>query len=308
MVHPDRREFVRALMGGAAGLTLAWPAFGQGRGGAPAPLVATKLSDRIAVVSGAGGNIGVVVGRDGVMMIDGGTANRADDVAKTIADVNPGAVQVLFNTHYHFDHVGSNELLGAKRVRIIAHEAVKTRLGTTFDNPAMGRKMDALSVAGQPTETFTTGGRMTFGQDAIEYTHVPPAHTDGDSFLFISSANVIHTGDLFWVGRYPVVDYTVGGSLAAMAAALAVVDQAGDANTRIIPGHGGQAGVTKADLRQTREIWLEINKRLEDHARQGHSIEQVIGAAPTKDFDARVGSAMPDGFLRQAYGGILARR
>ena len=87
----DRREFVKALLGGAAGLTFTWPAFGQG-GAAPAPVVATKLTDRIAVVSGAGGNIGVIVGRDGVMMIDGGTANRAGDVAKAVAEVVEVAV------------------------------------------------------------------------------------------------------------------------------------------------------------------------------------------------------------------------
>lgn len=308
MLQTNRREFVKALLGGAAGLTLTWPALGQGRGGAPAPLMATKLTDRIAVISGAGGNVGLIIGRDGLMMIDGGTANRAGDVAKTIAEVNPGMVQVLFNTHYHFDHVGSNELLGMKGVTIIAHENVKQRLSTTFDNAAMGRKMEALSAAGQPAQTFTAGGKLTFGQDTIDYTHTPPAHTDGDAFVFIQSSNVLHTGDLLWIGRYPVVDYTVGGSLAAMAAALETMDRVGDANTRIIPGHGGQAGVSKADMRQTSEIWLAINRRLEDHARQGHTPEEVVAAGPTKDFDARVGNSMPDAFVRQAYGGVLAKR
>jgi len=307
MLQRDRREFVKALVAGGAGLTLSTRAFGQG-GRGPAPLAAPKIADRVSVVSGAGGNIGVIVGRDGVMMIDGGTANRAGDVAKAVNDVNPGMVQVLFNTHYHFDHVGSNERLGMNGVRIVAHENVKKRLGVTFDDPAMGRKMEALLPAGQPTETFADGGRMTFGQDTLEYTHTPLAHTDGDAFIFIPTSNVIHTGDLLWIGRYPVIDYTVGGSLASMAAALDRVDRIGDAGTRIIPGHGGQAGVTKADMRRTREIWLEINKRLEDHAKQGHAIDQVIAAAPTKDFDERIGSGMADAFLRQAYGGILARR
>src|SRR5688500_19450988 len=117
-----RREFIRALLTGAAGLTVALPAFGQG--GGPAPITATKLTDRIVALSGVGGNVGLIVGPDGLMMIDGGTANRAADLARAIAEVSPRMVQVLFNTHYHGDHVGSNELLGTQnaRLRVIAHE------------------------------------------------------------------------------------------------------------------------------------------------------------------------------------------
>jgi glyoxylase-like metal-dependent hydrolase (beta-lactamase superfamily II) len=300
----DRRTFFRTLLGGAAGLTLAWPARAQQ---APAPLVATKLTDRLAVISGAGGNIGLIIGTDGLMMIDGGTANRAADVAKTIADVSPRMVQVLFNTHYHFDHVGSNELLGAKGARIIAHENVKKRVAIRFENPAMGRTMEPLAPAGQPMETFTGGGKLAFAMESLEYTHTPLAHTDGDAFLVLRTSNVLHTGDLFWVGRYPVVDYTVSGSLGSMAATLGQMDRLVDANTRIIPGHG-PASVTREQMRQTREVWLAINQRLEDHAKAGRAIEEVIAAGPTRDFDMRVGTQNSEGFLRQAYGGVLAKR
>jgi glyoxylase-like metal-dependent hydrolase (beta-lactamase superfamily II) len=304
MTEPrTRRAFFEAIITGAAGLTIAWPAFGQGRG--PAPIAAGKLTERIAVLSGAGGNIAVVVGADGVLMIDGGLANRAMEVVAAAAQISPRMVQVLFNTHYHFDHVGSNELLGLRGVRIVAHENVKKRLMTTFENPAMGRRMDALAPAGLPTETFARTGRLTFGVETLDYTHTPLAHTDGDAFVFFPSANVLHTGDLFWTGRYPVVDYGVGGSLAAMAAALEQMDRVGDANTRIIPGHGSP-GATKAEMRQIREMWLAINQRLEEHARQGRSADEVVAAAPTRDFDMRIGVANPEAFVRQAYGGVLA--
>jgi cyclase len=306
MLLQDRREFVRALLAGTAGLTLSWrPAGAQGR--APAPLMATKLTDRIVVVTGAGGNIGLVLGPDGVMMIDGGTANRAGDIAQTISTVSPRMVQVLFNTHYHFDHVGSNEFLGKNRIRIIAHENVRKRLSTTFENAAFGQTFEALSAVGQPTETFAAGGKLAFGADALEYTHTPLAHTDGDAFVFFPGANVIHTGDLFWVRTYPVIDYAVGGSLARMAEVLDQMDKVGDANTRIIPGHGA-ATATKADLRQARDMWTTINQRLEQMAQQGRSVDEVIAAAPTKDFEMIVGARNPAGFLRQAYGGVLARR
>jgi glyoxylase-like metal-dependent hydrolase (beta-lactamase superfamily II) len=305
VLQSNRREFIRTLLSGAAGLTLTYPVFGQDRG--PAPINATKLTDRVVALSGNGGNVGLVIGPDGLVMIDGGNANRAGDLAKAIAEVSPRLVQALFNTHYHFDHTGSNEHLGRSSVWIFAHDNVKKRLGMTFENPAMGRTMEALMPVGLPTETFTTSGRLTFGPETIEYTHPPIAHTDGDTFIFLPTSNVLHTGDLFWVGRYPVVDYTAGGSLARMAAVLDQMDKVGDANTRIIPGHGS-ANVGKADLRRIRDMWLTINERLEEHAAKGRSIEEVIAATPTKDFDMALGVGNPAGFIRQAYGGVLARQ
>ena len=302
---PTRRAFIETLITGAAGLTITWPVSGQGRG--PAPITATKLTDRIAVLSGSGGNVGVFVGDDGLLMIDGGLANRAMDVVAAAAQISPRMVRVLFNTHYHFDHVGSNELLGMRGVRIIAHENVKSRLMTTFENPAMGRRMDALAPAGLPTETFTRNGKLTFGRETLEYTHTPRAHTDGDAFVFFRDANVLQAGDLFWLGRYPVVDYSVGGSLAGMAGTLAQLDKLGDAKTRVIPGHG-VPNASKEEMRQTREVWLAINERLEAHAKQGRSADEVVAAKPTQDFDMRMGVANPEAFVRQAYGGVLAAR
>jgi glyoxylase-like metal-dependent hydrolase (beta-lactamase superfamily II) len=310
----NRRQFITALLTGGAGTSfvltaLSANAFGQAT---PAPaavakIVATKISDRVAVFGGAGGNVGLVISDSGLLMIDGGLANRADEMARSIAEVSPKAVQVLLNTHYHFDHVGSNELLGAKSVKIIAHENVKKRLAMKFDNPAMGRLMEPLNAAGQPTETFSKGGNLTFGREALEYTHTPLAHTDGDAYVLLKSSNILHTGDLFWMGRYPVIDYTVGGSLKRMAEALGQLDHLIHDSTKIIPGHG-PASVTRADLRQTREMWLTINDRLEAFAKQGHAIEDVLKAAPTKDFDEKVGVKNPEPFLRQAYGGVLAKR
>ena len=304
-IDANRREFIRTLVSGAAGLTLTWPSSAYAQRG-PATITATKLTDRITALSGVGGNVGLVTGAEGLLMIDGGTANRAADLAKAIADISPQMVQVLFNTHYHFDHVGSNESLGKNHVRIIAHENVKKRLGTSFENPAMGRRMEALPAIALPTETFTSGGKLSFGVEALEYTHTPPAHTDGDAFVFFPGANVIHTGDLFWVGRYPVVDYTVGGSLLGMAGTLDQLDKVGDARTRIICGHG-PGNVGKTEMRQVREMWLTINQRLEVLAKQGRSVDEMIAAAPTKDFDAALGVQNPEAFLRQAYGGVHAR-
>ena len=312
-MHHSRRDFVRALLTGAAGLTFTSPFLSRTVRAAQAPaappaIAVTKLTGRIAVLANAGGNVGLVIGPDGLLMIDGGLPNRAADLAKAIAEIDGRRVQLLFNTHYHGDHVGSNELLGKNKVRIVAHENVRKRLGERIESQAFGRTIEPLAPVGHPTETFTAGGKLTFGPEPLEYTHIALAHTDGDAFVFLPAANVIHTGDLLFLGRYPVVDFTVGGSLAGMAAALERVDKAGDAQTRVIPGHGPVA--TKAELRASRETWLAINDRLERMAKEGRTIDEVIKAAPTKDLDAKVGpqaAQTAEGFLRQAYGGLQAR-
>jgi cyclase len=300
-----RRQFLQALLTGAAGLTLTWPLAGQGRG--PAPITALKMTDRIVAFSGNGGNVVMVIGPDGLLLIDGGLVGRGPDMARAVAEVSPRLVQLLFNTHYHFDHVGSNELAGTAGARIVAHANVAARVRTTFDNAAMGRTMEALKPVGFPTETFTEGGTIAFGTDTFEYAHEPLAHTDGDAYVFISSANVFHTGDLFWFGRYPVVDYSVGGSLGRMAAALERLERVGDERTRIIPGHG-KVDVTKADLRLARDRWMTINGKLEGYAKDGRSADEVVAAAPTREFDAAVGVQNPEPFVRQAYAGVLTRQ
>jgi len=265
------------------------------------------MSDRMAALSGNGGNVIVIVSPDGLLMIDGGLVGRGADMAAAVMAVSPRPVAVLFNTHYHFDHVGSNELAGMAGARIVAHENVARRVATTFENSAMGRTMEALSPVGRPTTTFTQGGTMAFGVDRLDYTHEPLAHTDGDAYVFIPTANVLHTGDLFWVGRYPVVDYSVGGNLASMAAALGRLQRLGDESTRVIPGHG-RVDVRMGDLRRTREIWLAVNDRLEGYAREGRPVDDVIAATPTRDFDEEVGVQNAAPFVRQAYNGVLVRQ
>ncbi len=301
-LYTDRRDFLRALIGGAAGLSFTYIGFGQQ---APAPIKVTKLSDRVALVTGDGGNVAVIIAEDGLMMIDGGLPERAADMQKAVKDVDSHPVRVLFNTHWHFDHVGSNELLGKSGAKIIGHENVKKWLSQRVTMESMNRTFEPLSPEGRPAETFTKAGKMTFGKEKIEYTHQPPAHTDSDTYLFLPGPNVLHCGDLFFNGFYPVIDYSTGGWVGGMAAAAEALLKIGDAQTRIIPGHGPLA--SKDDLKATHEMLAAVSERLAPMAKQGKSLEEVVAAAPTKDFDAKFGKGMftPDAWTRIAYTSVL---
>ncbi len=298
----DRRDFLRALVGGAAGLSLTYVGLGQQ---APAPIRATKLSDRVALLMGDGGNVAVIIGDDGLMMIDGGLPDRAADLQKAVHDVDTHPVRILFNTHWHFDHVGSNELLGRSGAKIIGHENVKKWVSQRTTMETMNRTFEPLAPEGRPTETFTKGGKMTFGKEKLEYTHFAPAHTDSDAYVFLPGPNVLHCGDLFFNGFYPVIDYSTGGWVGGMAAAAETMLKVGDAQTRVIPGHGPLA--SKDDLKHTHEMLATAYQRMAPMAKQGKSADEVVAAAPTKDFDAKFGKGMfkPDVWTRIAYTSIL---
>ena len=188
---------MQALVGGASGLSFAYSAFGQAAQ-VPPPIKATKLTEDLAVLMGDGGNVAVMIAPDGLMMIDGGLPNRTADMLKAVEEVDAHKVRILFNTHWHFDHVGCNEALGKSGAKIIAHENVNKRLSVKVYSEALNRSFDPLKPEGLPADTFTKGGRLTFGKQKIEYTHFADGHTDGDAYLFLPKANVLHTGDLFF--------------------------------------------------------------------------------------------------------------
>lgn len=304
-IYSNRRDFLQALVGGAAGLSFTYSAFGQAAQ-APPTIKATKLSDDLAVLMGDGGNVAVVISPDGLMMIDGGLPNRTEDMLKAVEEVDAHKVRILFNTHWHFDHVGCNEALGRSGAKIIAHENVKKRLSVKVNSEALNRSFDPLKPEGLPAETFTKGGKLTFGKQKIDYTHFVDGHTDGDAYLFLPKANVLHTGDLLFSGMYPVIDYSTGGWIGGMAGACDAMLKVGDAKTRVIPGHGTLA--SKDDLKASRDMLHTVHERLAAMAKQGKTVEEVIAAAPTKDLDEQWGKARPAAaFVRQAYTSLLHR-
>ena len=295
----NRRDALRFL----TTVPFAGIAFGQ-----TAPLIqVTKLTDTIFMLSGDGGNVGVVSGDNSCMMIDGGLPDLAKTLLTVISNhVDSNKVTVLFDTHWHMDHVGCNETLGAMGgTKIMAQENVKKRLSTTTTMESMNRTFEPLRPEGLPTDTFTDGGKMTFGKVKLEYVHIPTAHTDGDSYVFFPDANILHTGDLLFNGFYPVIDYSTGGWVGGMAEAAHAMVKLGDAKTRIIPGHGPLA--TKKDMKAAGDMLATVRERLMPMVKQGRTVEEVAAASPLRDLDAKWGTGpiKPDAFLKVAYTSIL---
>ena len=293
-----RRDFLRAAFAGAAGTTLSFRALAQN---APPAITATKLAPDLVMLSGDGGNVAFVIGGDGLFMIDGGLQERSGDLIKAVADLDSHRVTTLFNTHWHYDHVGSNEALGRTGTRILAHENVRKRLSERTAFESANRTFDPLKPEGLPKETFTKGGKLTVGKQRLEYTHIALAHTDGDAYVFFPSLNVLHTGDLLFNGTFPVIDYSTGGWIGGMAAAAEALGKVGDAATKIIPGHGPLA--TKADLQASHDMLATIHDRVAAMIKQGKSVEEAVAAKPTQEFDAKFGQGVrkPDAFVQVAY-------
>jgi cyclase len=298
----DRREFLRAVLAGAVGSTFTFCAFAQGT---PPVITATKLAPDLVLLAGDGGNVALIIGADGLMMIDGGLPERSADLLKVVADADSHKVTTLLNTHWHFDHVGCNEALGKMGTKIIAHENTKKHLSvrTTFESA--NRTFDPLKPEGIPAEAFTTGGKLTFGKQPVEYTHIPLAHTDGDAYVFFPALNVLQTGDLLFNGTFPVIDYSTGGWIGGMASAAEALGKVGDAQTRVIPGHGAMA--IKADLKATHDMLATIHDRLASMIKAGKSVEEAVAAKPTAEFDAKFGQGArkPDAFVQVAYTSIV---
>jgi glyoxylase-like metal-dependent hydrolase (beta-lactamase superfamily II) len=288
-------------MGAAAGLSLPRYAFGQHSAPPATPITTTRLADRFLLIQGAGSNVLAVDGPDGVLLVDGGVAERSADLLKTVFEqTKQNRVGVLFNTHWHWDHTGSNETLGKAGAKIIAHENTKLWLGAEFFVAWQNRTYEPRPKIALPNQTFYTSGKMTFAGQQIEYGYMLQAHTDGDIYVFFPQANILVAGDVASVGSYPVLDYSTGGWIGGLVNAQKMLLGLINSETRIVPGTGPVQ--TRADLQAEYEMCNAMRERLIKMMREGMGPKDMIAAEATKEFDAKWGN--PDLFIKNAYQGL----
>lgn len=259
-----------------------------------------KLGDGIAVLFGAGGNIGVSYGPDGTVLIDDQFAPLTPKIQTAISELGAEPVKFLINTHWHFDHSGGNENFGKAGALIMAHDRVRDRMKKGSD-ATPGREVPPAAPEALPVITYHDGIKLHLNGDEVRVKHMSHAHTDGDSIVFWEKANVLHMGDLFFNKvTLPFIDLNSGGNargvLKAAEKALKMVDE----NTQIIPGHGPMA--TKADLVAYRDMLKSVIGAVETAQAEGKSMEQIIAMKPAQQWDTNPKAFIKgDAFVEAVY-------
>jgi len=267
----------------------------------------TKVAEGIYMLEGEGGNIGVSAGEDGVFLIDDQFAPLSAKVMDAVKAISDKPIRFLVNTHWHGDHVGGNENFGKAGTVIIAHDNVYKRMSVGGAITVLKQNYAPYPKAALPVVSFSQSATFHLNGDDVSSIHLPPAHTDGDSFVRFAKANVIHTGDVFAAYRYPFIDVESGGSVKGILAALDRMLPVIDDNTRLIPGHGGLS--SKKDVLAYRKMMATIVARVEPMVKSGKTLQQVIDAKPTREFDEEWGKfRKPEAFVEVAYRGLAPKK
>ena len=210
-----------------------------------------KVAGNVYVLFGQGGNIGVSVGKDGILMIDDQFERIADKIKAALKELGSDKPRFLFNTHWHGDHTGGNTVFGADSI-IVAHTNVRTRLSTPNSG---GREFKPLAPVGLPMITYNEGLSIHFNGEEVRAVHFPSGHTDGDTVLFFTASNVVHLGDDFFAGKFPFVDLNSGGSVEGLAKNIGELIKTIPSDAKLIPGHGPVSTVN--DLKTYHQMLLE---------------------------------------------------
>ena len=261
----------------------------------------TKLAPNFYTLEGQGGTIGVLVGPDGVFMVDSQFAPLSEKIAAAIRQISDRPIKFMVNTHVHGDHTGGDENFAKMGVTIVARDELRARLAA----PANGPKPSAAAL---PIVTYKGGMTFHMNGEDVQLIAVPVAHTDGDTMVRFPNADVIMTGDFYRSLGYPNIDRANGGTLNGMLAGLQAVVDAAKPTTRIVPGHG--AVVDKNAVAAHREMIMAIRDKVAALVKQGKTQQDVVAAKPTSDYDAKVPQAAQtsDRFVGQLYAEVSGAR
>src|SRR5712671_5999121 len=290
-------------------IALSGPVFAQQPAGSPPPLVdfakveikTTALGDNCYMLQGEGGNITVAVAKDGIIMVDGQYAPLHDKIKAAIQAISKQPIKYLINTHYHDDHTGGNEAFAKDGVTIVSQINVMNRLAAGTTNGLTGARTPPAPQAALPSDTYINFSKVRLSGRVADLKHIPNAHTDGDTYVWFKTANVLSTGDTFTNGRYPNIDFANGGNIKGMIAATDVYLKLTNARSRIVPGHGPVAD--KTALTQYRAMLVTARDRMEKLVKDGKSEDDVVAAKPFADLDAKWASTelASKNFVRVVY-------
>ena len=233
---------------------------------------ATKVAGNVYMLEGAGGNIGVSVGADGILIVDDQFAPLAEKIRSSLQTLNPGKLRFILNTHFHGDHTGGNVAFGPEGT-IIAHDNVRKRLSTEQYSSVFKQKTPASPKEALPVITFNQSLTVHFNGEEIRAIHFPQGHTDGDSVIFFTTSNVVHLGDDFFAGRFPFVDIDSGGSVEGLTKNIGELIGKIPAEAKLIPGHGPISTID--DLKAYHRMLVETTNIVRQKIAAKKSLEEI---------------------------------
>ncbi|MEK7855367.1 MAG: MBL fold metallo-hydrolase [Acidobacteriota bacterium] len=241
----------------------------------------TKVSGNVYMLQGRGGNIGALVGMEGILIVDDDYRQVSEKLSAALKELGSASPKYVLNTHWHGDHTQGNEFFG-KASTIIAHSNVRKRMSELQTNTFFKSTTPPSPVAAWPVVTYTESISIFFNGEEVKAVHFPSGHTDGDTVVFFVKANVVHLGDDFFVGRFPYVDLDSGGNVQGLINNIATLIRQIPADAKLIPGHGQVS--TLDDLKAYHQIMVETAKIVQDAMKAGKSLDEIKKAGLPEKF------------------------
>ena len=316
--HLSRRNFclcctAASTLAASAGWLSPRAAYAEARGlvtlikdsAAASPIKAYTLRNNVTVLEGSGGNVAVLTGPDGKVLIDAGISVSRRQMTQALDKLSGDPITYLINTHWHFDHADGNTWLNEQGAKIISHDKTRFYLSQVQRVADWDYNFLPLPASGLPTTVFAAEHALKLNGMAIALKYYGPAHTDCDISATFVDADIVHVGDTFWNGFYPFIDYSTGGSIDGMIAASEANLAATTDSTIIIPGHGKPVS-NRAELKAFRDMLVGVRENVAALKKQGRSRDEAVAAKPTAAFDAVWGNFVidPGFFTRLVYEGV----
>ncbi|HKN74969.1 MAG TPA: MBL fold metallo-hydrolase [Candidatus Acidoferrum sp.] len=248
-----------------------------------APIQSQRLADNLTMFSGPGGNVVVLNGADGKFVVDTFVAPAWPRLKEALEGLGSAPLKIVIDTHWHFDHTDNNAAFHAAGATVLAHENTKKRMSAPQTIPVLNVHFPASPPEALPQETFTSSHKLRANGETLALQYFSPAHTDSDIYVHFEKANVLHMGDTFFNGLYPMVDAGSGGKFNGMIAAVDKALSFADDNTKIIPGHGPLGN--KADLTKFRDMLVTARDRVQKLKSAGKTAQEAAASKPLADLD-----------------------
>jgi glyoxylase-like metal-dependent hydrolase (beta-lactamase superfamily II) len=284
-MHKLRMALIAALMGVAGPLCAQQPASPPPPDFSKVEIKITGLRDNVHMLEGQGGNITLAVAKDGIIMVDGQYAPLHDKIKAAIEAISKQPIKYLVNTSFHGDHSGGNESFARDGVTVVSQTNVSKRLAAGTTNGLTGARTPPAPPAALPSDTYTNFSKIRLRGRVADLKHIENAHTDGDTYVWFKTANLLSTGDTFTNGRYPNIEFANGGNIRGMIAATDIYLKLTNAKTRIVPGHGPLAD--RAALVEYHKMLITARDRMAKLVKEGKGEADVVAAKPFADLDAK---------------------